>query len=61
MNVTISLTKEELSALNACISGELDNDDGFSGSYMNPLRRVARKIEQAREDAPPIKETAVSE
>lgn len=43
----IGLTDKELSALRACVSGELDNDDGHSGHYMEPLRRVARKLDAA--------------
>ena len=42
--IVVSLTKSEWSALRACISGELDNDDGRPSEYMAALRRVIKKL-----------------
>lgn len=41
---SLSLTAAEVTAVRMCISGELENDDGRTGHYFNPLRRVARKL-----------------
>jgi hypothetical protein len=42
---TLHLSPKEWKALENCIHGELDNDDGNSDPYMNALRRVARKMD----------------
>ena len=40
----LKLTDAELSALRACVSGELDNDEGTGEQYMRALRSVSRKL-----------------
>lgn len=45
---TVTLTADEMAALRACVAGELDNDDGLSSDYMDPLRGVTRKLAEAR-------------
>ena len=47
-HVFLMLTKTEAAWLEACLSGELDNRDETSDSYMNALARVSRKLTQAK-------------
>lgn len=38
------LTHQERVAVQMCLGGEVENDDGHSGGYMSTLRRVLRKM-----------------
>ncbi len=40
----LDLTAKEAQAVAMCLSGEVENDDGHHGDYMNALRRVLRKL-----------------
>lgn len=48
--ITLTLTRKEANAVAACLSGEVENDDGDGGDYMPALRRVLRKIETTRRE-----------